>query len=208
MELSPDDDVFRWNLDRSGVYTASSAYGAFFSGREAAPCADDLWSSRAPSRCKVFAWLALRGPCWTANRLSRRGMPHPAHCPFCDQEPETISHLLVGCVFARQIWDIFLRRRRRLDLIPSGQLGLLPWWSGLTFADRRTRRDFATRIVLICWCLWRHRNAIVFERVRPCVSMVAQSIEQEGAAWESAGLFKDRTLVPFVRVRESWNVNE
>ena len=24
--------------------------------------------------------------CWTADRLARRGLPHPEYCPLCDQE--------------------------------------------------------------------------------------------------------------------------
>jgi len=34
----------------------------------------------------------------------KRGLPHPAHCPLCDQEDENIQHILTSCVFARQFW--------------------------------------------------------------------------------------------------------
>jgi hypothetical protein len=33
------------------------------------------------------------------DRLARRGMDHPEKCPLCDQEQETIDHLLLSCVF-------------------------------------------------------------------------------------------------------------
>jgi hypothetical protein len=41
---------------------------------------------------------------WTADRLQRRGLPHPAACPLCDQEPESIQHLLLGCVVTHEVW--------------------------------------------------------------------------------------------------------
>lgn len=57
-----------------------------------------------PHKAKLFLWLAIRNRCWTADRLQHRGMPHPKICPLYDQCNETINHLLLGCVFAREIW--------------------------------------------------------------------------------------------------------
>jgi hypothetical protein len=31
-------------------------------------------------------------------------LEHAEKCPLCDQEPETIDHLLIRCVFARKFW--------------------------------------------------------------------------------------------------------
>jgi hypothetical protein len=36
-----------------------------------------LWKSWAPRKCKFFRWLAIRNKCWTADRLQRKGLPHP-----------------------------------------------------------------------------------------------------------------------------------
>uniref|UniRef100_A0A453KNY5 Reverse transcriptase zinc-binding domain-containing protein n=1 Tax=Aegilops tauschii subsp. strangulata TaxID=200361 RepID=A0A453KNY5_AEGTS len=58
----------------------------------------------APLNVKFFLWLASQNRCWTADRLARRGLPHPAACQFCDQDDETLHHILAGCVFARITW--------------------------------------------------------------------------------------------------------
>jgi hypothetical protein len=42
------------------------------------------------------------------DRLSKRGLPHPSHCPLCDQEDETVQHLLTTCVLAREFWSRIL----------------------------------------------------------------------------------------------------
>jgi hypothetical protein len=60
-----------------------------------------LWKSWAPPKCKTFLWLAMLKKCWTADRLQKRGLTHPEACPFCEQEQETVQHLLTSCVFAK-----------------------------------------------------------------------------------------------------------
>lgn len=45
---------------------------------------------------------ASKNRCWMADRLGRRGLPCPAACPLCGQEPETLQHLLFGCLVARE----------------------------------------------------------------------------------------------------------
>jgi hypothetical protein len=42
------------------------------------------------SRQMLFMWLAVHNKCWTADRLANRDLPHPDHCPMCDQEPEQL----------------------------------------------------------------------------------------------------------------------
>jgi hypothetical protein len=59
-----------------------------------------IWRTQAPPRCKFFTWLASLNRCWTADRLARQGLDHPLQCLLCDQEEETIHHIMVGCVFS------------------------------------------------------------------------------------------------------------
>jgi len=51
--------------------------------------------------CKFFVWLAINNWCWTVDRLAKRGLPHPAAWPSCDQAEDTIQHVLTLCVFSR-----------------------------------------------------------------------------------------------------------
>jgi hypothetical protein len=105
VRLSPEREAeLLWAWSADGVYSSKSAYNAFFVGRPQARAAAQVWRSRAPYGCRFFAWLVSKDRCWTADRLERRGLPHPTACPLCDQEPETIQHLLLGCVVAREVW--------------------------------------------------------------------------------------------------------
>ena len=98
------DDAHIWQFSSSGVYSAKSAYEGFFIGVVQFGPWERIWKSWAPGKCKFFMWLVAHNRCWTADRLAKRGLPHPERCPLCDQAEETISRLLVGVVFARQVW--------------------------------------------------------------------------------------------------------
>ena len=52
----------------------------------------------------MFLWHAMKGKCWTADQLAKHGLSHPDKCLLCDQEEETVQHILTTCVFARQFW--------------------------------------------------------------------------------------------------------
>jgi hypothetical protein len=50
--------------------------------------------------------------------------------------------------------------------------------------------DFWIGIALVCWCLWSHRNYIVFEGATPSVGSVIRKVLAEAEVWRVAGLFK------------------
>jgi len=67
--------------------------------------------------------------CWIADRLARRGLPHPDRCPHCDQAEESINHLLLSCVFAREFWFKLLQRVGLQFLAPLiDEVFFDDWW--------------------------------------------------------------------------------
>ncbi|XP_073355495.1 uncharacterized protein [Aegilops tauschii subsp. strangulata] len=128
VELLPAvEDSTAWAWEASGIYSARSAYAARFWGMESAPFAEMAWSSKAPRQCRFFAWLAGRNRCWTSDRLARRGLPHQAACPFCDQEPETLNHVLIRCVLARVVWHQVLSALGTPELTPEAGDAVVEW---------------------------------------------------------------------------------
>jgi len=118
--LSKEDNQHSWRLEGSGQFTSKSAYRAFFNGSTTFEPWLRIWKTWDPGKCKVFLWLAIRNRCWTADRLQKRGLPHPDKCVLCDQEVETVQHILTSCLFARDFWfkilaplDLFFDEYRR-----------------------------------------------------------------------------------------------
>ena len=91
IELSMDQDRHIWKHEASGSFSFKSDTWR-------------VWKSWVLSKRKVFIWLAIKNKCWTADRLARRGLPHPDDCVLCDQEDGIVQHILTSCVFARQFW--------------------------------------------------------------------------------------------------------
>jgi hypothetical protein len=78
-------DTHIWKLLASGQCSSNSAYRALFHGVVYFHLVDRLLKTWAPAKYKFFMWLVEHNRCWTTDRLAKRGMDHPKHCPLCDQ---------------------------------------------------------------------------------------------------------------------------
>jgi hypothetical protein len=158
-----------WRFSSSGQYSAKSAYEGFFIGSTLFGPFERIWKSWAPPKCRFFMWLVAHDRCWMANRLARRGLPHPAQCPLCDQEEETINHLLVSCVFARQFWFFLLQHFGIHQFCPQltdSSFDLL-WENSSNAAAGLTKKGFNSLVILGAWTLWKHCNRCVFDGATP-----------------------------------------
>lgn len=112
-----------------------------------------------------------------ADRLRRRGVPHPEACPLCDQCDETIDHLLLGCVLAREIWFHVLRWAGLERLAETG--------GKIVGAD--TRKGTNSLMIFTAWFLWKYRNRVVFDNETPTAhATLIREIKDEALRWVSA----------------------
>jgi hypothetical protein len=144
--LNTTEDVHLWKFEASGVFSTKSAYRNFFVGSFTFEPWKRLWKSWAPGKCKSFVWLAIRNRCSTADRLQRRGLPHPERCPLCDQEEENIQHITTTCVFARQFWFSIIQTVNLSHLTPSNNItSFAEWWRrSWKRVQKQHRKEFAS----------------------------------------------------------------
>lgn len=189
MQLRPGiADKVRWAWETSGVFSVRSVYANKFIVREHDLGASFTWRSRAPLRCKFFSWLILKDRVWTSDRLARRGLPHQDACPLCNQEQESIDHLLIACVFARSMWFEVLTAWGQEDRAPGPDDRLLPWCAALALGQQNSK-DLNTFAMLVLWETWQHRNAVVFDNASPSLQDVLLQIIQVAREWVLAGFF-------------------
>src|SRR3954466_8135784 len=99
-----DRPIWAWN--ELGVYTTPSAYKMLCEGGVRFHSFRAIWKCWAPLACKIFMWLAVQYRLWTADRRTRHGLQdQTSKCYLCDQEEDTVDHILQQCVFSRQVWS-------------------------------------------------------------------------------------------------------
>lgn len=152
---------------------------------EDCPFGELLWHSKAPSRIRFFMWLALKGKCLTAENLAERNWPHDDVCQLCRRENEDGHHLFVSCDFTTEVWQ---RVRAWLNAdfpLPRETVcPLFEWWLKIRSTCRTSyRSDFDCLFMLICWLVWKERNATVFQNICKSAQRLVQDIQ------EVAGIF-------------------
>ena len=103
-------------------------------------------------------WLVMHNRILTKNNLYKKGWRGDLTCQFCHKR-ETITHLFLKCFVARQIWFWFGRSQQHFTD-----------WHSISdifeFAGTLSKNHQIAFLVIfsaICWTLWKHRNAIIFQ---------------------------------------------
>jgi hypothetical protein len=160
--------------------------------------AKEAWKVRALREHKIFIWLVLQDRCWTNERRHRQGISDDDKCTLCDQDTESIDHLLVNCVFSCQLWFKTLRRFGWQGLTPAQRDAFASWWMCSRKAIAKDRRlVFDSIVFLVVWRLWLHRNERVFRNALPYVSVTLQHIADDFSIWCRANLI-DRSRLRLV----------
>lgn len=182
-----DRICWKWTPDRQ--FSTSSAYSAFFIGQHPTEGAKILHKTRVPAKCKFFIWLVLHERCWTAERCKRHGLQDDDTCVLCDQESETITHLLINCSYSRQVWFSALRRLGWENAAPSSvHFSLAEWWcAARKRLQKEDRKAFDTLTVLICWLLWKERNNRTFDHSVHTIQETLVKVTDEITYWLLAG---------------------
>jgi hypothetical protein len=74
-------------------------------------------------------------------------------------------------------------------LIPSPvEASFVEWWEGvINQIHKDKKKGFNSAIILGAWCLWLHRNRVIFHEESPSIAKVLRSFLDELAYWVLAG---------------------
>jgi hypothetical protein len=188
--LLPSMDEIRWKLANNGQFSVASAYDMFFMATENCAFGELLWHSRAPSRIRFFMWLALKDRCLRTTSPSETG-----HMMIC-------AHFVSEMMRTATTCSLRVITRRRCGVLSSDgamqafqyrQMGTLPsligGWQLRCRFQKSYRADFDCAFMLICWLIWKERNARIFQHVSKLPDQLAEDIKDEIAVWRVAGIF-------------------
>lgn len=136
-----------------------------------------IWKAKNPDRNKQFIWRLQHNAIATRRNLVRKKIASDPRCPICKMEEETIEHLLFLCPWTTSVWF-------GLQLCPVPKKENVThfgdWIDSLVdpswclVADKDTL--FAILMVTL-WCIWKARNAMVFEDYNPNPNDILYSIK-------------------------------
>lgn len=93
-----------------------------------------------------------------------------------------MDHIVLGCVFSREVWALCLRWLRLDDLLQVYEDNTMLWWSTVRkLLPKALRQGFDSVFLLIGWHLWKERNARTFDRVASTAVQLVRKIEDEAA---------------------------
>jgi hypothetical protein len=145
-----------------------------------------IWKTWAPLRVKLFLWLAVRRRHWTADRRRRHGLDTHDNCLLCDQEPDTIDHIVVECSYSRQIWfGAATALGEQTHHPPTGSI--LEWWHAWRSQwTGSCRKGSDSLFALIAWEIWKERNARCFRGANTEVHALKAGIKYQADQWVQA----------------------
>ena len=121
-----------------------------------------IWKSKVPPRVNFFIWTAALGKILTADNLRRRHVILVSWCCMCKGDAETIDHLFLHGKVAKEMWDTVFNLFGLTWFMPKRVVDLLSCWQGKMGRHRNIEIWGAIPHCLM-WCLWKERNARLFE---------------------------------------------
>jgi hypothetical protein len=95
---------------------------------------------------------------------------------MCLQGDETIDHLLVQCVYSREVWFKIFRWLGWARFCPTAdEVFCSSRLRSRKMVPKSHRKAFDSAVVLAAWCLWLQHNDRVFRNGSVCASAVCRS---------------------------------
>ena len=96
----------------------------------------------------------------TLDQLKRRGRPLANRCYLCEEEEETLDHLLVHCLQARRV--LILAIVGIGWVFPFSIRQVLVAWQG-TRVGKKHKKVWRVAPLCLFWTVWCERNIVVFD---------------------------------------------
>lgn len=159
------EDTLAWKTSQDGDFSIASAYKSAktedtnlqsFLGKW-------LWKLDTLPKIKHFLWLCFHQSVPVRQVLNARGILCNTCCPLCQNQEESIIHLLHDCPFALRFWNKIGTPQSFTYFL---QLDLLEWIKQNCLCNIRVQANgipWNSQFPFAIWGLWKHKNRVVFE---------------------------------------------
>ena len=144
-----------------------------------------VWKSWVPSKVAFFVWTAALDKILTTDNLRERGVIIMDWCCHCRLAGESISHLLLNCSGAQDLWNLVFSLFGVSWVMPRNVVDLLNCWQGRV---GRSKVGVIWKAMPLClmWCLWSERNSRIFKGEEKTIPMLKYTFLQLLFEWLKA----------------------
>lgn len=139
-----------------------------------------------PPRIKFFAWLLAFNHLPTRVNLHKKKILPSPTCELYQSSPEDTDHFFLDCPFSSAFWNL-------IKLTPSVTTLFMLHTNNLAGAPVPLNN---TLFLLCCWCLWNHRNEVVFQNELPSISRLLRCCCQDAKLWVHRFKQSNRAILP------------
>jgi hypothetical protein len=193
-----EQDKMCWQPSPSIGFQVKSFYNQISSNGAGSFPWKIIWKAKVPPRVAFFSWTAASGKILTMDNLSRRGIILASWCCMCKADGESIDHLLLHCPYAKELWDMIFTLFGIHWVMPRRVIEVFCCWQGRL---GRHRNMVIWKAIPHClmWCIWRERNARIFEGCELSIADLKQRFYRLLMEWMAAiGLVRFSNLIEFI----------
>lgn len=139
-----------------------------------------LWSLKVPGKVKNFIWRVCAGCLPTMEALARKCVNVNLQCPWCHSAPESDTHVLFTCDFAKTVW-LGTGLHHLVQVLPQDTTFLV-----LRNLFSACTRNQCVLVCMICWSIWNRRNKWNWDRANESVFGVRAAATNLLHDWQEA----------------------
>eukprot|EP00253_Pinus_taeda_P023451 PITA_23451 len=178
IRIAAENDKLRWGPKGNGDFSLKEARSVIeqVEHPDIVPWADKVWDNFQWPKIRTFLWLLMQKKTLTWENLQKKGFQGPSKCHMCQQEEESMNHLLNSCEWASQLWlwmeAILEDTDRNRDSI---QETITNWRKH--FSRMNSVSSIWNCIPgFVTWTIWKERNRRVFTHETRSIDYAKESI--------------------------------
>jgi hypothetical protein len=155
-------DRICWSPSKKGVFEVKTFYKALSNPANETFPWKSIWQTKVLPRVSFFGWNAAFGKILTHDNLRKRRIVVVEWCCMCKNNWESVDHLLLYCEVATRPWHYLFTLFGIEWVMPQKVLDLFACWNQVGGRDL-VKVIWRMAPLCVIWCIWRERNAQLFE---------------------------------------------
>lgn len=163
-KITRGKDILRWGHKQIGAFTVKEAYTihAGHNHQHEKEKWKRLWHSNLWPKVTLLLWKVHHRSILNWVNLTKKGFQGPSLCSLCQQEAESMQHILINCPFSVTLWDSGTLKFRQSDLNRASIHTTLQNWHSHPFKNPILNRILQLLSGFITWNIWKERNNRIF----------------------------------------------